>query len=326
MKPLRLPFSIAFVRFAGAVLLLAAAFLASVPAALAQQKVIKVGTLKLIIGMTPFLYEKFAPSGYRFEVTLFDTPADVSAAVATRSVDVGMVGYPVAVLAFSNGQPITVVGASTDGGFGIVASAKSDIKSIADLKGKRVAVQPASTVETLFRLRTREAGLGPIDVQIVRLMFQDMAGALARGDVDAYVGIEPGPSISISSGAGRVIDLPYKTPAGGLNLVLVANPAVIEKDPDAVMAFLRTHRRAVEAARATPSLYVDAAVARLGVARPLAELAMKNIFVQWQIDEAWLRQVRFYNEAMVEVKQIKQAPDLAKLVNTQMIGAVAKEK
>lgn len=296
------------------------------PAASAQQKVIRVGTLKLIIGMTPFLYEKVAPPGYRYEVTLLDSPADVSAAVATRSVDVGMVGYPVAVLGFSNGLPITVIGASTDGGFGIVASAKTDIKSIADLKGKRVAVQPASTVETLFRLRTREVGLAPADVQVIRLMFQDMPSALARGDIDAYVGIEPGPSISVTNGVGRIIDLPYKTPAGGLNLVLVANPAFIESDPEGAMAFLRTHRRAVELARATPSLYVDAAVARLGVARPLAELAMKNIFLQWQIDDTWLKQARFFNESMVEVKQIKQAPDLAKLVNTQMINAIAREK
>ncbi len=88
-----------------------------------EVKVVKVGTLKLVIGMTPFLYEKFAPPGYRFDVTVFDSPSDVTAAVATRSVDVGMVGYPVAVLAFTAGQPITVVGASTDGGFGIVASA-----------------------------------------------------------------------------------------------------------------------------------------------------------------------------------------------------------
>lgn len=295
------------------------------PAA-AQTKTIKVGTLKLIIGMTPFLYEKVAPPGYRFEIIMLDTPADVAAAVATNSVDVGMVGYPVAVLAYSAGQPITVVGASTDGGFGIVAGAKSEIRSLQDLKGKRVAVQQASTVETLFRLRQKEVGLGPSDVQIIRLMFQDMPGALARGDVDAYVGIEPGPSISIASGAGRMVDLPYKTPAGGLNLVLVANPAFIEKDAEAVTTFLRTHRRAVELARQTPAVYVDAAIARLGIARPLAELAMKNIYVQWKIDDEWLKQARFFNEAMVEVKQIKQSPDMAKFVNSQLIGAVAKEK
>lgn len=292
----------------------------------ATPKVIKVGTLKLVIGMTPFLYEKVAPSGYRFDVTVFDSPSDVTAAVATRSVDVGMVGYPVAVLAFTAGQPIMVVGASTDGGFGIVAAAKSDIKSIADLKGKRVAVQPASTVETLFRIRLKEAGLGQADVQMVRLLFQDMPGALARGDVDAFVGVEPGPSIAVSNGAGRIIDLPYKTPAGGLNLVLVSHPALIEKDPDTVTTFLRTHRRAVELAKANPAAYVDAAVARLGIARPLAELAIKNIDVQWRITEEWLNRARFFNETMVEVKQIKQPPDMAKFVNTVLNGAIAKEK
>ncbi len=292
----------------------------------ATPKVVKVGTLKLVIGMTPFLYEKVAPAGYRFDVTVFDSPSDVTAAVATRSVDVGMVGYPVAVLAFTAGQPITVVGASTDGGFGIVAAAKSDIKSIADLKGKRVAVQPASTVETLFRIRLKEAGLAQADVQMVRLLFQDMPGALARGDVDAFVGVEPGPSIAISNGAGRIIDLPYKTPAGGLNLVLVSHPALIEKDPDTVSAFLRTHRRAVELAKANPATYVDAAVARLGIARPLAELAIKNIDVQWRITEEWLSRARFFNETMVEVKQIKQPPDIAKFVNTVLNGAIAKEK
>jgi NitT/TauT family transport system substrate-binding protein len=292
----------------------------------AGTKVVKVGTLKLIIGMAPFLYEKVAEPDYRFDITVFDSPADVTAAVATRSVDVGMVGYPVAVLAFSNGQPITVIGASTDGGFGIVADAKSEIKSLQNLKDKRVAVQPSSTVETLFRLRQKEVGLGPSDVQLVRLMFQDMPGALQRGDVDAYVGIEPGPSISTLNGSGRIVDLPYNTPAGGLNLVLTANPDIVEKDPASVIAFLRTHRRAVEAARATPSLYVDAAIARLGVARPLAEQAMKNIYVQWQIDEKWLAQTNFYNQAMADVKQIKQLPDMKKFVNTKLIAEIAKEK
>ena len=32
-----------------------------------QQKVLKVGTLKLIHGITPYFYEKFAPAGYKIE-------------------------------------------------------------------------------------------------------------------------------------------------------------------------------------------------------------------------------------------------------------------
>ena len=38
------------------------------PLSAQQQKVIKVGTLKLIHGITPYFYEKFAPPGYKFEV------------------------------------------------------------------------------------------------------------------------------------------------------------------------------------------------------------------------------------------------------------------
>ncbi|HEY0220402.1 MAG TPA: ABC transporter substrate-binding protein [Afipia sp.] len=305
---------------------LAVAYLLGGNPARADDKVIRVGTLKLLIGMTPFLYEKVAQPGYRFEITMFDSPADVSAAVATKSVDVGMVGYPVAVLGFMGGQPITVVGASTDGGFGIVTSAKSDIQNIQDLKDKRVAVQPASTVETLFRLRLTETGLKLTDVKTVRLMFQDMPAALARGDVDAFVGIEPGPSISIIRGEGRMIDKPYHTPAGGLNLVLVANPDVIAKDPEALTAFIRTHRKAVELVQKTPSEYIDVAVAKLGLPRPVAEMAMKNVFVQWRIDETWMKQAVFFNQAMIDVKQIREQPDMAKFVDTRFADAVAKER
>jgi len=38
------------------------------PAAGAQDKVIKVGALKLIHSITPYFYEKFTPAGYRIEV------------------------------------------------------------------------------------------------------------------------------------------------------------------------------------------------------------------------------------------------------------------
>ena len=49
--------------------------------------------------------------------------------------------------------------------------------------------------------------MAPADVQLVRLSFGDMANALARGDVDAYIGAEPGPSISVLSGQRQSVAL-----------------------------------------------------------------------------------------------------------------------
>src|SRR5438034_9654335 len=60
-----------------------------VPTAQAEDKVIKVGALKLIHSITPYFYEKFTPAGYRIEVIPFESPTDGKNAVLTGSVDFG---------------------------------------------------------------------------------------------------------------------------------------------------------------------------------------------------------------------------------------------
>ena len=49
----------------------------------------------------------------------------------------------------------------------------------------------------------------------MRVPFSEMPAMLARGDVDAYVGAEPGPALSITSGVGQLVEYPYGTPMGG---------------------------------------------------------------------------------------------------------------
>ena len=39
--------------------------------------------------------------------------------------------------------------------------------------------------------------------------FSEMPIALARGDIDAYVGAEPGPGVSLASGIGKLVEYPY---------------------------------------------------------------------------------------------------------------------
>ena len=57
------------------------------------------------------------------------------------------------------------------------------------------------------------------DVEPVRVSFSEMHIALARGDIDAYVGAEPGPGVSLSTGVGTLVEYPYSTPMGSLNMV-----------------------------------------------------------------------------------------------------------
>ena len=120
------------------------------PQARADDKVLRVGTLKLIHGITPYFYEKFAPPGYTVEVVPFESPTDGKNAVLTGTVDTCIHGIAAFLLGAAAGEPIEIVAAATNRGMGIVADAKSDIKTIKDLKGKRVAIFPGSTQEVVI--------------------------------------------------------------------------------------------------------------------------------------------------------------------------------
>ena len=80
----------------------------AVPQADAQDKVLRVGTLKLIHGISAYFYEKFAPPGYTVEVIPFESPTDGKNAVLTGTVDTCIHGIAAFILvagAFSRGTP-----------------------------------------------------------------------------------------------------------------------------------------------------------------------------------------------------------------------------
>src|SRR5260221_14742848 len=137
------------------------------PAAHAEDKVIKVGALKLIHSITPYFYEKFTPAGYKIEVIPFESPTDGKNAVLTGSVDFGTFGIAAALLGIAAGEPLVIFAAQCNRGMAVMAGAKSDINSIQDLKGKRVAIWPGSTQEVVILERFKAEGMTIKDVQHV---------------------------------------------------------------------------------------------------------------------------------------------------------------
>lgn len=296
---------------------LAVALVALVPAAQAQDKVIKVGALKLIHSITPHFYEKFTPPGYKVEVIPFESPTDGKNAVVTGSVDFGTFGFAAAMLGAAAGEPVVIFAAQCNRGMAVMAGAKSDIKSIKDLKGRRVAIWPGSTQEVVILERLKAEGMTIKDVQHVRLPFSDMAPALARGDIDAYVGAEPGPGISLASGVGKVVEYPYSTTIGSLNMVMTAKTDTIEKNPELVKMFMAMHKRATEFAMSNREAMVEMAVQKLGQQKKSIEMAAPNVELTWKIDDAFLKHARAYGELMLEKKQIRALPDYGKFITTK---------
>lgn len=108
------------------------------------------------------------------------------------SIDFASTAGLAAVLSRANGSPVkTVYIASRPEWTALAVPKDSPIKTLADLKGKKVAATKG-TDPYLFLLRSlNTAGLGKGDVEIVHLQHPDGRVALERGDVDAWAGLDP---------------------------------------------------------------------------------------------------------------------------------------
>ncbi|AZS43836.1 aliphatic sulfonate ABC transporter substrate-binding protein [Microbacterium oleivorans] len=108
------------------------------------------------------------------------------------ALDVGSTAGSAALLARANGSPIKVVDVFSQPEWSaIVVGPDSDITSVADLKGKKVAAT-SGTDPYFFLLQALEtAGLSVKDVDVQNLQHADGRSALDGGSVDAWAGLDP---------------------------------------------------------------------------------------------------------------------------------------
>ena len=273
--------------------------------------VVRMGTLKLIHAITPYFYERFVPDGLRVEVIAFESPTDGKAAVVTRSIDFGTFGIAAAIQGAAAREPLTVVGSVCNKGMGVVAQKDGGIDSLKDLRGRRVAIWPGSTQEVFILDRLRMEGMSVRDITPVRVSFSEMHTALARGDVDAYVGAEPAPGVSVSTGIGKIVEYPYSTPMGSLNQILATHRDTVAGRPDLVRAMVGLQRKAAEFATGHPDETVAMVVAKLGQKRDAIAVSLPNVELNWRMTPEMIAQAKTYAEHMLEAKQIRALPDFA---------------
>ncbi len=289
----------------------------------AETVVIRMGVLKLIHSITPYFYEKFTPAGYRIEILPFEAPNDCKNGVVTKSLDFGTFGVAASIFSAVAHEPLTVISSACNKGMAIVAGKNSGIDKLTDLRGKRVAIWPGSTQEVFVLERLHMEGMSVKDITPVRVSFSEMHAALARGDVDAYVGAEPAPGVSISTGIGKIVEYPYSTAMGSLNMILATNKETVETKPEICKMMVDIQRQASAYAMSNPQAMVDMTVAKLGQKREAIAVSVPNVELNWKMTPQMLAQCQAYAEQMVILKQIKAVPDLKALFDTKFSDEVA---
>lgn len=286
--------------------------------------VVKMGVLKLIHSITPYFYDKFTPSGMTIQIVPFESPTEGKNAVVTKSVDFGTFGIAAAILGAAAREPVVVFGSACNKGMAVVVAKDSPATKLADLKGKKVAIWPGSTQEVFILERLRMEGMSIKDIQPVRVSFSEMHIALARGDVDAYVGAEPAPGVSVSTGIGKILEYPYSTPMGSLNMILGTHKDTVAEKPALVKTMLDIQRQASGFAMSHPDDMIAMSMAKLGQKKEALAVSVPNVDLNWKMSAEMITQTKTYAQQMLELKQIRALPDFATFLEPKFSDELSK--
>lgn len=126
-------------------------------------------------------------TGYKVTFRKLGSGADVIRALASGAVQIGEAGSAPIASALSQGVDIELfwILDNINDAEALVARDASGVKTLADLKGKRLAVPFVSTSHFHTLLALEQAGVDPHGVKVVNMRPPEIAAAWERGDIDA---------------------------------------------------------------------------------------------------------------------------------------------
>src|SRR5882757_359268 len=166
---------------------------AAVSASYGQEKVVRIGYQKygklVLLKSKGTLEEKLNAIGYKAVWTEFPSGPPLLEALNVGAIDFGNTGEAPPIFAQAAGAPIQYVAYEPPApkGEAILVPKDSPLKSVADLRGKKVALNKGSNVHYLLVKALEKAGVKYSEIEPAFLAPADARAAFERGAVDAWV-------------------------------------------------------------------------------------------------------------------------------------------
>ena len=185
----------------------------------------------------------FSKLGLDVKVDVMPSGVEISNALASGTVDVGLFGTFPFLTAVARGVPVVLIGHTWNNALNnpqseilsVIARPDSGVKAgdLATLKGKKVGVTRGAGGEPYIVGLLKQVGLNRDDVTLVNTAPAQMATALANKDVDVITSWEPWPSAALVKVPGA-----YKVIYGGCKscydggTIVTTKSAIAAKAPE----------------------------------------------------------------------------------------------
>jgi len=208
------------------------------PASAEDLKELRIGfqktNLPVIAQQQKVIEKALEPKGTTVKWVEFNAGPPIIEALNVGSIDLGWTGDAPPIFGQAAGSAITYVAALPSNGAGeaIFVKPQSDIKSVADLKGKKVGVGKGTSAHNLLVAALEKAGVAFSDITPVYLSPPDAAAAFASDKIDAWAVWDPYFAIAETRYKPRVLTTSAETLK--VNTYFLANSKFAAAHPDAV--------------------------------------------------------------------------------------------
>lgn len=241
---------------------------------------VSLGTVAWPTNMFFYLAEEkgiFEKNGLKVDIQEFSSTTESANAFVGGKTDFVTFASSETISPFSRGADFKII-LETDksnGCEGLIAT--SDIKNVADLKGKTVATQMYS-VDHMFLLTVlEENNMTEKDINIVDMSIQESGNAFIAGQCDAACIWDP--YFSQAKDAGGTVIFSSADNPDLITDVVGASNDIIKNNPDAVEALIKSYFEAVEYWKANPEEANAFMGEKMGVDAEEFALEMEGLFV-----------------------------------------------
>ncbi|MCP1966733.1 sulfonate transport system substrate-binding protein [Bradyrhizobium elkanii] len=253
---------------------------ATVSASYGEEKVVRIGYQKygklVLLKSKGSLEEKLKAVGTKVVWTEFPSGPPLLEALNVGAIDFGNTGEAPPIFAQAAGAPIQYVAYEPPApkGEAILVPKDSAIKSVADLKGKKVALNKGSNVHYLLVKALEKAGVKYSEIEPVFLAPADARAAFERGAVDAWVIWDPFQAAAEAATGARTV-------ADGTGIVAnyqfyFASKKFLQADPKIVELVLAQLSEVDDWAKGDIHAVAEQLAPSIGLSVPVVEVALKR--------------------------------------------------